>query len=146
MAQLTFVPTKRGGRNAVYNGFMYNKKRENGTHIFWSCTRRDAAGCKGTLQTLITMDGPRVSEIFRYCNCNILDNFERWDNGICKLYLRVQKNQPKAPINVINWWWADQCFCLNTIWQIDNFLKKSISVDYRDLSIQSSLGDNVFWN
>ena len=61
MAELTFVQTKRGSRNAVYNGFIYNKKNQTATTVYWSCTRRDADGCLGALQTTITMEGPRVS-------------------------------------------------------------------------------------
>lgn len=61
MAELSFITTKRGGRNAVYDGYIYNKKRENDVNVFWYCTCRDSMGCKGALKTLITMDGPQVS-------------------------------------------------------------------------------------
>lgn len=58
--ELTFVPTKRGGRNAVFNGFIYQKKRQNDINIYWYCCKRDSIGCQGSLKTLITMDAPQV--------------------------------------------------------------------------------------
>lgn len=59
--ELTFVATKRGGRNAVFNGFIYQKKKEDAVSIYWYCTKRDSDGCRGSLKTLVTMDGPAVS-------------------------------------------------------------------------------------
>lgn len=57
---LTFVATKRGGRNAVFNGYVYQKKKEDGVSVFWYCSKRDSLGCRGSLKTLATMEDPQV--------------------------------------------------------------------------------------
>ena len=49
MAQLEFVPSSRGGRKALYNGFMYTKHRVTGTGSFWHCVDRHSK-CKGRLK------------------------------------------------------------------------------------------------
>ena len=66
MDELTFVTTKRGGRNAVYRGYIYNKKNANTVTVYWSCTRRDIDGCRGAMKTLINLTDPVVRKKYKW--------------------------------------------------------------------------------
>ena len=49
MAQISFIPLGRGGRKALYGGYVYTKHRAGLSCTFWHCvSRRDK--CKGRIK------------------------------------------------------------------------------------------------
>ena len=49
MENVTFIPSGRGGRKALYMGFTFTKHRETATGSAWHCKERHS-GCKARLK------------------------------------------------------------------------------------------------
>ena len=59
MEDLTFVPSGRGGRKALYSGYIYTKHRNDVTGSSWHCIERHS-GCKGRFKLNADDNGLRV--------------------------------------------------------------------------------------
>ena len=49
MAQISFIPSGRGGEKALYRGFVYTKHRDGQSCTFWHCIARREK-CKGRIK------------------------------------------------------------------------------------------------
>ena len=59
MADLTFVPSGRGGRKVIFQGFVYTMNRSTANGSTWHCTQRHS-DCKGRIKINAQENGVQV--------------------------------------------------------------------------------------
>ena len=65
MADLTFVPSGRGGRKVIRSGYIYTRHRAQNNGSIWHCTQRHS-GCKGRILINAQEDSAQVIKVHNH--------------------------------------------------------------------------------